>query len=119
MRRVGAAAISFAILTILIGTLVLADLGPGPAIRRLVSGHVLLALLGALVLAVAAFGSSAAVTATSLVILLVAVALGVLTWRRTTADPGAAKKPVSNGMLIAHGAGAALTIVFVVLAAAR
>jgi hypothetical protein len=109
----GAAAAGFVFLTVLIGALLLADLAPEGSVRWLVSGHVVLALIAAIVVCVAGFGGSGAVGVGALVLLLGAVGLGITVYRRS------AGSSVSKGMLIVHGAAAGLTILFTVLVAVR
>ena len=105
----------------------LADLGANPAARPVVGIHVAVAILGTIgAPAVAAFGSSSAVAFAALAVLLVGIGFGITTlanWTTAAAGAvgaaGAAGKKVSNGMLVADGAGAALTTLFVLLAAWR
>jgi hypothetical protein len=110
----GVAAVVFVLVTVLVGTVVLADLGAGAGGGRLIGGHVALALAGALVLCAGAFAGSVPIEWGSLALLVAAVAAGVALYRRTRPAAG-----VSTGVLIAHGAGAGLTVVFLLLAVLR
>jgi len=117
----GIAAVIFALLTVLVGTTVLADFS-GPtmprSLRPMVGAHVAAALVGAGVLAVAVVGSSSSITWVSLAVLALAASLGVALLRRSARlDPGSA--PVSKRVLVVHGGAAALTGLFALLAAAR
>lgn len=108
------AAVVFAILAVLVGTMLLADLSPGPRLRRLAGGHVTAALAAAILVCVAALSGSAALAWLAAAAVAAAAALGVVTWRRA-----AGSGPVSPAMLAVHGAAAALTLLCAVLAAGR
>ena len=117
----GIAAVLFALLTVLVGTTALADFS-GPSmprsLRPVVSTHVAVALIGAGVLAVAVVGSSSSIAWVSLAVLALAASLGVALFKRAARlEPGTAR--VSRRVLVLHGAAAALTGLFALLAAAR
>jgi hypothetical protein len=115
-----------AMVAVLVGALVLADLAPRPPLRRMVTTHVAVALAGTVVLCVAAFGDSPAVAWVAVAVLVGAVALGLRAYRRSialgSAGPsgeegavaGAASSPVSPAVLMVHG-GAATAVVLLTL----
>jgi len=111
---VGVAAVVLVLITVLAGTLVLADLAPGAGAGRLVGTHVGAALGGALLLCAGAFAGSAALEWVSAGALVAAGAAGLAVYRRTRGIAG-----VSNAALLAHGTAAGLTVAFTVLAALR
>jgi hypothetical protein len=117
----GVAAVIFALLTVLVGTTVLADFS-GPSmprsLRPMVSSHVAVALAGAGALAVAVVGSSSSVAWVSLAVLVLAASLGGALYKRSARlDPGTTR--VSRRLLVVHGGAAALTGLFALLAAGR
>jgi hypothetical protein len=110
----GLAAVVFIVIAVLVGTIVLADLAPGPGLRRVAGTHVTIALLAAVLVCVAAFAGGAPVAWLAVAAVAAAVSLGVVTWRRSLGGP----TRVSAGLLIAHGAAAGLTLLFALLLAA-
>jgi hypothetical protein len=109
---VAAAAVVGVLLTVLIGTLVLADVKPGVLPGRLVGGHVALAIGAAVVVCVAGFAGSSALVWAGLLVVLVAGAVGLRLYTTDTAG-------ASPGILVAHGAAAAVTALLLLLAAFR
>jgi hypothetical protein len=105
----------FVFIAILVGALLLTDLAPSGGLRALVGGHVALALAASVLVFVAALSASASLEAAAAVALVVTGSIGVLTWRRSLARPGA--KGASGALLVIHGAAAALSIVLIALAA--
>lgn len=117
----GIAAVSVGLLTVLIGTLVLAEVKVTPALRVRVTGHIGLGLLTVLVLAGTVAAGSHVGAWVSLLGLSATAALGVSLWRhagrRHTGRP--APPPVSPAMLVAHGMAALVTFILVLLTVAR
>ncbi len=117
----GIAAVVFGLVTVLVGTTVLADFsGPSMprALRPMVSAHVGAALIGVGILAVAVVGSSSPIAWVSLAVLALAATLGVALFKRAgRPEPGTVG--VSKRLLVIHGGAAALTGLFALLAAAR
>ena len=108
------AAVVLALLTVLVGTLVLADLGSGSGGGRWIAGHVASALAGAVILSAGAFVGSRALDGVSVAVLVLAVGCGIVLYRSTRG-----RTAVSTGILVVHGAAAGLTIAATVLAALR
>jgi len=107
---VGIIALGLATLTVLVGVLVLADVGPTITARKQLGGHVILALLGVGVLATGAFSADRPILAGSLVVLLVAGGLGLRMLLAPRAGP-------ATGVVIVHGIAAGGTLVLVLIAA--
>ncbi len=102
---------------VLIGTLLLADLAAGTALRRLVASHVTLALVATVVVCAAAFTSSAPLAWLAAAVVVAAASVGVVTWRRSHVQPS--PSGASGALLIAHGTAAALSIALAIVAAVR
>jgi hypothetical protein len=119
---IGAAAVGFALLTVLIGTLILADVsGPRSAAppRPLLVSHVVAALAATLVLGVGAATANVALSWGAVAVTAVAATFGIVALRRTLAVARSTDRTrPSNGMLIVHGVAAAVTIVLAVVGAA-
>jgi hypothetical protein len=130
---VALAAVLVAIVTVLVGTILLGDVATpaaSPAVRARLAGHLLLAAVGVVLLLVATVADSRKLTWITLLVLLGAGALGLLTLRLTgVRRRGAAARPEEGGdgrrpatappiaVVVVHGAVAALTILLVLLAA--
>ena len=126
----GLAAVIFAIVTVLFGTVALGEVATPSAtssVRVLVGGHLLLAASGLVLLLVAVVAVSQGVAWASFAVLIGAAALGVSTLVGAgRSHPAAlaaqeedqpAKPAVPVVVVVVHGAAAALTIVLVLLAA--
>lgn len=123
------AAFLVAIVTVLVGVVVLGDIvgPPGSGIKRLAFGHAGVALAGVTVLLVALVEASRAMTWVGLAALVLAGGIGVatLTINRPPGPDGAATaaQRTEEGHLpltvvVIHGAAAILTVVLVLAAAA-
>lgn len=109
------AAVGFGVLTVLVGTLILADVsGPKAAAPpgRLLGGHVFLALGAVVALGVGAVVADLTVSCVALVGLVGASLFGLAAWRRTAqrARTDRLKAP-SNAVLVMHGLAATATVI--------
>ncbi len=104
---------------VLVGVFLLAEVADLAHLRRLKIAHVSLALVAAgIVCASAARATSAALAWVAALAVVAAGSAGLIMWRRSlTGSPeGGARAP--RGLVVAHGAAAAIALVLTVLAAA-
>ena len=105
-------AVLAAFVAVLVGTLQLADLAGPEVPRRMLGGHVGLALVALIVIGAGAAVASAPIAWAGVAALVATIAAGVSAWRKTPPEV----RP-SNAMLITHGAAAAVTLILAVGAA--
>jgi hypothetical protein len=118
-------AVLFAIITVLVGVIVLGDVvgEAGSRLKKLAATHVVVAATGVTVLLIALVDASRATVWVSFLALLVAGAIGLATLtlnRRPDRDPaqvpeGQAHLPLP--VVVIHGAAAGLTLLLVLLTA--
>ena len=108
-----------AVLTVLVGTLILADVtGPTATTppRRILGAHIGLALASLVVVAAGAAAGDAVIAWAGVAVLTATIAFGLAGLRHTLTSPDVVKRP-STTVLTIHGLAALATIVLAVLGA--
>src|SRR5581483_311107 len=99
-------AVVAAFVAVLVGTVQLADLAGPDVPRRVLAGHIGLALVALIIVGAGAAVASAPIAWGGVAALVATIAAGVSAWRKT--PPGV--RP-GNAILVTHGVAAAVTLI--------